>query len=68
MRNKSNVITKCTLLGVEVLNKLILIILLNNLTLNICLYFDFKYLQCDVLKSIMWHGEKQQEKFGSYLS
>ena len=38
MRNKLNVITKCALLGVEILNVFflwILIILLNNLTVNI---------------------------------
>ena len=56
MRNKLKVITKCTLLGVEILN-----IFSANIDNSVkqfnckymSLYLDFQYLQCDVLSNIM---------------
>ena len=56
MRNKYNVITKCPLLGVEILNNFSADIdhsVKSNLTANICVYLDFKYLQCDVLSNMI---------------
>ena len=56
MRNKLNVITKCTLPGVEILN-----IFSANIDHSVkqfnckymSLYLDFKYLQCDVLSHMI---------------
>ena len=57
MRNKLNVITKCTLLSVEILNNLSTVIDNSVKQFNckyMSLYLDFKYLQCDVLSNIMF--------------
>ena len=52
MRNKLNFITKCTLLGVEILNNISADIDNSGKQFNckyMSLYLDFKYSQCDVL-------------------
>ena len=56
MRNKLNVITKCTLLGVEILNNFSADIDHSVKQFNckyMSLYLDFKYLQCDVLSNMI---------------
>ena len=56
MRNKINVITKFTLLGVEILNNLSADIDHSVNYANckyVSLYLDFKYLQCDVLSNMI---------------
>ena len=56
MRNKLNVITKCTLLGVEILKKKSADIDNSVKQFNckyISLYLDFKYLQYDVLTNMI---------------
>ena len=63
MRNKLNVITKCTLLGVEILKKFSADIDHSVKQFNckyMSLYLDnYGIMRINVLKSIMWHGEKQ---------
>ena len=56
MRNKLNAITKCTLLGVEILKKISADIDHSVKKFNckyMSLYLDFKYLQCDVLSNMI---------------
>ena len=56
MRNKINVITKCTLIGVEILNNFSADIDNSVKQFNckyMSLYLDFKYLQCDVLSNMI---------------
>ena len=56
MRNKLNVIAKCTLLGVEFLNNFSADIDHSVKQFNckyMSLYLDFKYLQCDVLSNMI---------------
>ena len=56
MRNKLNVINKCTLLGVEVLNNFSADIDHSVKQFNciyISVYLDLKYLQCDVLSNMI---------------
>ena len=56
MRNKLNVITKCTLLGVEILNIFSADIDHSVKKFNCkykSLYLDCKYLQCDVLSNLI---------------
>ena len=59
MRNKLNIITKCTLLGVEVLNNFSADIdhsvkQFNCKYMSVYLEFKFKYIQCDVLLNMIY--------------
>ena len=57
MRNKLNVITKCTLLGVEGMNNLFDDIDNSVQQFNckyMSVYLDFKYLQCDVSSNMIF--------------
>ena len=72
MRNKLNVITKCTLLSVEILNYFSTDIYHSVKQYNckyMSLYLDFKYLQCDVLSYMIstYCLNTYASQFRSYL-